>query len=62
MRDLTAHGWSKPLSDVDAALLRRVYDNVCQEWSITANITIVEANKYIGALLSEAKQAHKDSS
>ncbi|MBI4632164.1 MAG: hypothetical protein HZC38_11420 [Chloroflexi bacterium] len=62
VRDLTAHGWSKPLSDVDAALLRRVYDNVCQEWSITANITIVEANKYIGALLSEAKQAHKDSS
>ena len=61
VRDLTAHGWSKPLSDVDAALLRRVYDNVCQEWSITSNITIVEANKYINALLFEAKQAHKDS-
>ena len=59
VRDLTAHGWHKPLSDAGAALLRRTRDNLCQEWAVAAGITVVEANKQVNALLLESKQAHQ---
>lgn len=58
VRDLTAHGWRKPLSDADAALLRRIHDNLCQEWAVAAGITVGEAHKQVNALLSESKHAH----
>jgi CarD family transcriptional regulator len=58
VRDLTAHGWHKPLSDAGAALLRRTRDNLCQEWAVAAGVTVVEANKQVNALLLESKQAH----
>lgn len=59
VRDLTAHSWRKPLSDADASLLRRAYDNLCQEWAAAAGVTMVEANQQINALLLESKQAHQ---
>ena len=59
VRDLTAQSWRKPLSDADAALLRRAHDNLCQEWAAAAGLTIIEANQQISALLLESKQAHQ---
>ncbi len=57
VRDLTAHGWRKPLSDSDAALLRRIHDNLCQEWATAAGITVSEATHQINTLLLEARHA-----
>jgi RNA polymerase-interacting CarD/CdnL/TRCF family regulator len=58
VRDLTAHGWRKPLSDSDAALLRRISDNLCQEWAAAAGVTVVEASQLITALMFETKRAY----
>jgi len=58
VRDLTAHGWRKPLSDADAALLRRISDNLCQEWAAAAGVTVAEANQQVNALMFETKRAH----
>jgi RNA polymerase-interacting CarD/CdnL/TRCF family regulator len=56
LRDLTAHGWQKPLSDVDAAMLRRLRENVSHEWALIRKISLAEANHQIDALLAEAKK------
>jgi len=58
VRDLTAHGWKKPLSDVDAALLRRVRDNLYQEWAAADGVSASEAAQEIEALLTEARQMY----
>jgi RNA polymerase-interacting CarD/CdnL/TRCF family regulator len=59
VRDLTAHGWRKPLSDADAALLRRIYENLCQEWAMAAGLAVTEVDQQISRLLLEAKHAHQ---
>jgi RNA polymerase-interacting CarD/CdnL/TRCF family regulator len=59
VRDLTAHGWRKPLSDADAALLRRIHDNLCQEWAMAAGVTVAEVDQQISQLLLEAKHAYQ---
>ena len=59
VRDLTAHGWRKPLSDADAALLRRIHDNLCQEWAMAAGLTVAEVDQQISRLLLEAKHVHQ---
>lgn len=59
VRDLTAHGWRKPLSDADAALLRRIHDNLCQEWAMAAGKTVAEVDQQINMLLLEARHVHQ---
>lgn len=59
VRDLTAHGWRKPLSNTDADLLHRIHDNLCQEWGASAGLTVDEVNRQINTLLLEAKHAHQ---
>lgn len=58
VRDLTAHGWQKRLSEVDAALLRSTRDGLCQEWAEAEAVTVAEAASEVEALLREARQAH----
>lgn len=57
-RDLTAHSWKKPLSDVDAALLRRIRESLSLEWAAADNIPMTQAAKEIEALLTEARQMY----
>jgi CarD family transcriptional regulator len=58
VRDLTAHGWQKRLSEIDAALLRSAHDGLCQEWAGAEAVTVAEATLEVDALLSEARHVH----
>ncbi len=59
VRDLTAYGWPRPLSEVDAALLRRARESLCQEWAAAEAVTMLEATQEVEALLREARQTHQ---
>ena len=56
VRDLTALGWNKPLSNADAVSLRRAHDRLCREWSAADNIPVEQAGNEIDALLLHAKR------
>jgi CarD family transcriptional regulator len=58
VRDLTAHGWLKRLSEIDASLLRSARDALCQEWAEAEAITMAEAIVEVDALLREARQVY----
>lgn len=58
VRDLTASSWRKSLNEWDSLALRRAYDNLCQEWALSAAVPLAEARDEIEALLAEARQAH----
>jgi RNA polymerase-interacting CarD/CdnL/TRCF family regulator len=58
VRDLTAHGWLKRLSEVDSALLRSARDGLCQEWAEAEAVTVAEATSEVEGLLREAQQVY----
>jgi CarD family transcriptional regulator len=58
VRDLTAHGWAKRLSEPDAALLRATRDGLCREWAESEAVTVAEATHEVEELLREARQIH----
>ncbi len=47
VRDLTALSWHKPLSEADATLLRKIQENMCQEWAASNGISVADASKEI---------------
>lgn len=57
VRDLTARGWQKPLSEGDATWLRKAREGLCQEWAAAEGVSIPEAAQEVEALLREARQA-----
>lgn len=57
VRDLTARGWQKPLSEGDATWLRKAREGLCQEWAAAEGVSISEAAQEVEALLREARQA-----
>jgi CarD family transcriptional regulator len=59
VRDITARGWLKPLSEADTSLLRKAREGLCQEWAASQNISVVEATAEVNALLLEARQTHQ---
>ena len=59
VRDLTAYGWYKPLSEIDAASLQKMREGLCREWAAAAGVAISEASQEVEALLSTARQAYK---
>ncbi len=59
VRDLSAYGWPKRLSEVDSALLRRARDSLCQEWATAEAVTVLEATQEVEALLREARQSYQ---
>ncbi len=59
VRDLTAYGWNKPLSDVDASSLQKIRAGLCREWAAAASVTPQQANQEVEALLLAGRQAHK---
>ncbi len=59
VRDLTAYGWSRNLSDVDATSLQKICAELSREWAATARVSIDQASDEIKALLQAGRQAHK---
>jgi RNA polymerase-interacting CarD/CdnL/TRCF family regulator len=55
VRDLTAHGWNKPLNESSGATLRNVRQALCSEWAIAEGVTVEIATKEVDALLLESK-------
>ena len=59
VRDLTAFGWNRTLSDVDATTLQKVRASVSREWALAANVTADQANREIETLLQSGRRAHQ---
>jgi CarD family transcriptional regulator len=58
VRDLTARGWLKPLSEMDSVALRKTRDELCQEWAAADGVSVLDAVKEVDALLLEGRQAY----
>ncbi len=58
IRDLSAYGWPKPLSESDTSTLRRIREAVGREWATAAGISQVDALKEISLLLQEGHQTY----
>lgn len=59
VRDLTAHGWRRPLAEADAAALRRTTEVLYDEWATAAGISVAEASQEVQALLQEAREQYR---
>jgi len=59
VRDITARGWLKPLSEADTAMLRKAREGLCTEWAASSDVTVVQATAEVNALLLEARQTHQ---
>jgi len=60
VRDLTAHGWQKPLSGAIAAFRKSTQDVLCQEWAAVEGTTVSEAAIEIESLLEKGRRANSD--
>ena len=58
VRDLTAHGWHKPLSASNSAFLQNTLEVLCQEWAAVEKITPTEAASEIQSLLEKGKHVY----
>ncbi len=59
VRDLSAQGWKRPLSEADTALLQRLSHSLYREWAAAADVPLLDATTEVQALLQEAKQTYK---
>lgn len=59
VRDLTAHGWRRPLAEADAAALRRTTEVLYDEWATAAGVSVAEATQEVQALLQEAREQYR---
>lgn len=53
VRDLTARGWHKSLSDADMALLQKTRIDLCREWAASNGVSVEEASREVDSLLAE---------
>ncbi len=59
VRDLSAQGWKRPLSEADLMLLQRLSNSLCREWAASADVPLPVAMAEVQSLLQEAKQTYK---
>lgn len=59
VRDITARGWAKALSDGDIAMLRKAREGLCQEWGAMDGVSTLEAAKEVDALLLEGRETYR---
>lgn len=57
VRDLTAHGWHKPLCQSSAALLHTAVEALHEEWAAAEGLSVMDAAREISGLLLEGKRA-----
>jgi RNA polymerase-interacting CarD/CdnL/TRCF family regulator len=60
VRDLTAHGWQKPLSGTIATFLKMTQEILCQEWAAVEGVSREEAATEIESLLEKGRSANSD--
>jgi len=58
VRNLTAHGWHKPLYGAIAEFQRVILNVLTQEWSVVEGISPAEAAQEISALLKKGRAIH----
>ena len=58
VRDLTAHGWHKPLYGPMSEFQRVILNVLSQEWAAIEEISRVEATQEISLLLKTGRAAH----
>ena len=59
VRDLTALGWHRPITGIDASLLSRVRANLWQEWAVSTGQDLPDAIREVTELLHTGEQAYK---
>jgi RNA polymerase-interacting CarD/CdnL/TRCF family regulator len=59
VRDLSARGWVKPLSESDSQALRRSRDALIQEWAAADGIPLTQASSELNGMLSAARQTYQ---
>jgi RNA polymerase-interacting CarD/CdnL/TRCF family regulator len=59
VRDLTACGWKRPVSEGDSALLLQASNNLWREWAAAAGVSLPEAVHEVSALLMAGREAYK---
>lgn len=61
VRDLTALGWRRTLTGIDASLLSRVRESLWQEWAASTGRPLPEAVHEVTALLEAGEQTYRSS-
>lgn len=59
VRDLSALGWHKSLSEGNSTLLRNVRQRLDEEWAIAKGVPDSEANREVSSLLNEGRSHFK---
>jgi CarD family transcriptional regulator len=60
VRDLSALGWSRPMGETDANLLKKVQDNLRREWAASTGQSPQEAIQEVEALLKAGRVAYQN--
>jgi CarD family transcriptional regulator len=60
VRDLSALGWQKRLSEGNATLLRNAHQRLNEEWAIAEGVPLNEATREVNTLLQEGKHLFKE--
>ena len=61
VRDLSALGWSRPMGDSDATMLKRVHQNLWREWAAAPGQSEQDAIREIESLLLAGRLAYQAS-
>ena len=61
VRDLSALGWSRPMGDSDATMLKRVHQNLWREWAAATGQSEQDAIREIESLLRAGRLAYQAS-
>jgi RNA polymerase-interacting CarD/CdnL/TRCF family regulator len=59
VRDLSARGWLKPLSETDSRALRLSREALCEEWAATQGLPLPQVTAELAALLLEGRQNYQ---
>jgi len=59
VRDLTARGWKRSVSDGDTGLLLQVSNNLWREWAAASGLSVSEAIHEVNALLLAGREAYQ---
>lgn len=59
VRDLTAHGWRKPLYGPSADFRRNIFNVLSEEWAVVDQVSRVEASNEINTLLKKCRTDHE---
>ncbi len=59
VRDLTALGWHRPLTGLDASLLTKVRESLWKEWAVSTGQSLPDAIQEVTELLLAGEQTYK---